>query len=124
MDKGIPSGIYKKHILELYRNPSNFGELKNFTSQATEHNSICGDEITVQLFVKEGRVVNAKFSGSGCTLSMVSASLLTSKIKGMKAKDVKNLDKEEVRKLFKTKLNNSRIKCILLPLEAIKKALK
>ena len=124
MEQGIPETMYKKHILELYKNPSNFGTLKNPTHSGTEYNSICGDEISVQLSVKNEKVADVKFSGSGCALSLVSASLLTSKIKGMKTEDIKNLNKEEIRKLFKTKISSLRIKCVLLPLEAVKKALK
>ena len=124
MEKINYENIYPRHILELYKNPSNFGLLENPTHESTEYNSICGDEITVQILVKDGKISNAKFSGSGCVLSIVVASLLTNKIKGMKIKDVKNLDKDDIKKLFKTKINSARIKCALLPLEATKKALK
>jgi len=124
MERGIPESMYRKHILELYKNPSNFGILKNATCSGTECNSVCGDEITVQMITKDGIVKDAKFSGSGCALSLVAASLLTSKIKGRKIESIKNLNKEEIRKLFKTKISSSRIKCMFLPLEAVKKALK
>ncbi|MCX6749319.1 MAG: iron-sulfur cluster assembly scaffold protein [Candidatus Pacearchaeota archaeon] len=124
MEQGIPETLYSKHILELYKNPSNFGMLKNPTHSRTEYNSICGDEITVQLEVKNGIAKDVKFSGSGCVLSLVSASLLTSKIKGMKTEAIKKMNKDDIKELFKTKINNSRIKCVLLPLEAVKKALK
>jgi len=124
MEQGIPETLYSKHILELYKNPSNFGILKNPTNFHTEYNSICGDEITVNLIVKNNVVKDAKFSGSGCAISLVSASLLTSKIRGMKIEAIKKMNKDDIKELFKTKINNSRIKCVLLPLEAVKKALK
>jgi len=115
---------YKKHIIELWKNPKNFGALISPTHELTEHNSICGDEITVQIRAKDGRIEDAKFSGSGCVLSVVSASLLTDKIKGMKTKDVEKLGKEDIKKLLNTKIHSSRMKCACLPLEATKKALK
>jgi len=62
MERGIPSSMYREHILELYKSPSNFGILKNATSEATEYNSICGDEITVQLLIKNKNISNVKFS--------------------------------------------------------------
>jgi nitrogen fixation NifU-like protein len=124
MEQGIPETMYKKHILELYKNPSNFGILKNATHSGTEYNSVCGDEITVNLIIKDNIIKDAKFSGSGCAISLVSASLLTEKIKGMNKKDIKSLNSGDIKKLFKTKMSNSRIKCMLLPLEAVKKALK
>ena len=124
MERGIPSSMYREHILELYKSPSNFGILENVTSEATEYNSICGDEITVQVLVKDGKISNVKFSGSGCVLSMVASSLLTEKIRGMKIKDVMKLEKKDILKLLKIHIISSRIKCALLSLEATKKALK
>ena len=124
MEKGIPSDMYKEHILELYRHPSNFGILKNVTHTKTEYNSLCGDEITVQLLVKKGIVKDVKFNGSGCVISMVSASLLTEKIKGMNIENIKKLDRRDILKLLEVSINPARIKCVLLPLEATKRALR
>jgi len=124
MEKGIPSSMYREHILELYKSPSNFGILENSTNEATEYNSICGDEITVQILIKNGKISNVKFSGSGCVLSIVASSLLTEKIKGMKIKEVMKLEKKDILKLLKIPIISSRIKCALLPLKATKKALK
>ena len=119
----IPEDMYKEHILELYRSPSNFGMLEKPTSEATEYNSVCGDEITVQIKIKNGKVVDVKFSGSGCVISMVASSLLTDKIKGMTVDSIKKLTNEDIMKLLKIKITPARIKCALLSLEATKKAL-
>lgn len=124
MEEGIPSDMYKEHILELYKSPSNFGTLKNPSHKKTAYNSVCGDEITVNLFVKNDIVKEVKFSGSGCVISIVSASLLTNKIKGMKISDVKKIKVEGVIESLKIKLNLARVKCALLGLEAVKGAVK
>jgi nitrogen fixation NifU-like protein len=117
------SSMYREHILDLYKNPSNFGELKNPTHEHTEHNTLCGDEITVQIKEDNGKVKDVKFNGSGCVMSMVSASLFTDKIKGMEIKDVEKLGKDDILKLLKIKINPGRMKCVLLPLEAVKHSL-
>lgn len=124
MEEGIPSDMYKEHILELYKSPSNFGTLKNPSHEKTAFNSVCGDEITVQLIVKNETVKDIKFSGSGCVISMVASSLLTEKIKGSKISDIRNLKAEDVLKLLNIKLNPARVKCALLGFEAVKGALK
>jgi len=124
MHKEIPSSMYREHILELYKSPSNFGILENATSEATEYNSICGDEITVQLLIKNKKISNVKFSGSGCVISLVSSSLLTDKLKGMRIKDAMNLEKKDILGSLKVPIISSRIKCALLPIQAMKKALK
>ncbi len=124
MHKEIPNSMYREHILELYKSPSNFGILENVTNEVTEYNSICGDEITIQILVKDGKISNVKFNGSGCVISLVSSSLLTEKIKGMKIIDSMKLEKKDVLKLLRVPINRSRIKCALLPIQAMKKALK
>src|SRR3972149_710605 len=101
----IPEDMYREHILELYRNPSNFGLLKNPSKEATEYNSVCGDEITVQLLVdSNGRVKDAKFSGSGCAISTVSSSLITNKVKGMSVSEIEKMNNEDIVALMGIKI--------------------
>lgn len=116
--------MYREHILDMYRNPSNYGEIKNPTGEKTEHNSLCGDEITIQMKTDKNKINDIKFSGSGCVISMVSASLLTNELKGKKIEDAKNIGKEDVLKLLGVKINPARIKCALLSLEAVRGALR
>jgi len=120
----IPEDMYREHILELYKSPSNFGTLKNKTHEKTAYNSVCGDEVTVQLLVKDNIVKDIKFSGSGCVISMVASSMLTDKIKGMAVDAIKNMKGEDVLGLLNMKLNLARVKCALLSFEAVKGALK
>lgn len=124
MEQGIPSDMYREHIMDLYKNPSNFGIMKNPTHKKTEYNSLCGDEITVQLRVKDGKVKDVKFNGSGCVISMVSASLITEKIKEMSTEEIKKLNNKDILDLLKIRISPARIKCALLPLEATKRALR
>ncbi len=116
--------MYKEHIMELYKSPANYGELENPTHKHTETNSSCGDEITMHFIVKNGKIFDVKFSGSGCVMSIVSSSLLTDKIKGMKIEDAKKLTKDDVLKLLKINVNPARLKCVTVPLYAIKNSLK
>ena len=117
--------MYREHILELYRSPSNFGLLKEFSHEATEYNTVCGDEITVQLKVdKSGKIIDAKFSGSGCVVSMVSSSMLTDKMKGMRIEEIMKMTSKDIMKILKMNITPARIKCALLPLEATKNALR
>lgn len=120
----LTDDMYREHILELYKNPSNFGTLKNPSHEKTAYNSVCGDEISVQMLVKGDLVKDIKFSGSGCVISMVASSLLTNKIKSMKVSGVKKIRPEEALELLKIKLNPARIKCALLAFEAVKGALE
>ena len=113
----------EKDFLELYKNPQNFGIIKNPTNEATE-TITCGDELTAQLIIKENKIKEIKFKGSGCMICIVAASLLANKVKGMNVEDVKKMNKENILKLLNTKINSSRINCAVLPLKAIKNSLK
>ena len=123
-DENFPERMYKEHILELYKSPENFGIFQNATHKHTETNASCGDEFTMQFIVEDGKIKDVKFYGSGCVMSTVSASLLTSKIKGMGMEEAENLTRDDVLDLLKVKINAGRIKCVLLPLYAVKNALK
>lgn len=121
MEKNLSEEMYREHIMELYKSPQNYGELKNKTHEKTETNSSCGDEITLQLIVKDGKIENAKFQGSGCVMSLVSSSLITDKIKGIELEDARKLTKEDVLELLRIRINPSRMKCVLLPIEALRR---
>ncbi len=121
MNETFSDKLYKEHIMELYKSPKNYGELENHTHEHTETNSSCGDEITLQLVVKNGKIEDVKFQGSGCVMSLVSSSLLTEKIKGMELEEAKKLSKEDILELLKIKINPSRMKCVLLPLENLRR---
>jgi|SRR3989344_7570251 len=116
--------IYKEHILDLYKNPSNKGNLENPTHEFVKSNPLCGDEIRIQLIIKNKKVTNVKFDGEGCAISQASASLLTDKIKNLSMNEIKKFSKKEILDLLKIPISYTRIKCALLPLDAIKEALE
>lgn len=116
--------IYKEHILDLYKNPHNKGNLNNPTHEFSKNNPLCGDEIKIQLIVNDNKITDVKFSGQGCAISQASASLLTDKIKNINIQKIKKLKKEDVLNLLKIPISYTRIRCALLPLEALKRALE
>lgn len=116
--------IYTEMILDLYKNPRNKGVLETPTNNFSKKNPLCGDEITIQLEIKENKINDVKFSGQGCAISQASASLLTEKIKNMSIEEVKNLNKEDILNLLHIDISPGRLKCALLPLDTLKGALE
>ena len=55
--------MYQEHILENYKDPMNFGTIDNPTNKKRELNPLCGDDITIQLIIKENQVKEIKFKG-------------------------------------------------------------
>jgi nitrogen fixation NifU-like protein len=113
--------IYKERILELYSERPNFGELKEKTHEITYVNPSCNDEITIELKVDRGKILDAKFRGKLCFVSMVSAEVLIENIKGMNIEEIKKLRKEDIDKFMGVEITSTRTGCELFPLDALKK---
>lgn len=116
--------LYTEIILDLYKNPLNKGNLENPTHEFFKNNPLCGDEIKIQLIVNDNKIKEVKFNGIGCVISQASASLLTNKIKNMSIENVKNLKKEDVLEMLHIPISQPRLRCALLPLDALRGALE
>ena len=78
--------LYRELILDHARNPRNFGKLDSATHRAEGINPLCGDKLKLYLEVDDdSRITNARFEGSGCAISVASASLLTETVIGVPA---------------------------------------
>ncbi len=115
--------IYQDVILEYYRNPRNFGHLKHHTAKVSVNNPLCGDTIQMELAINDGIVTDIAYSGTGCAISQASASMLTEQVKGKSKESLENLDKDFVLGMLGIELSPNRLKCALLSLEALKKAI-
>ena len=118
--------IYQEFIIELYKKPLNYGVIENPDFKAEVHNPTCGDNIVLYLKVENEIIADAKHSGKGCAISQASASLLTEYLRGKRIDEVKDLTKEDILDMIKINLtkNPTRMRCALLPLDALKIALK
>ena len=65
--------------------------MENATHSLEGVNPSCGDDITLQLRVKDGRIEDAGFIGSGCAISQASASLMIDLVKGRSVEDARRL---------------------------------
>lgn len=120
------SSMYTEKIVEHYKNPKNYGRIDGAHVVAKEANDACGDEVSVYLCLDDsGRVSDVSFEGNSCILCKASASILSEFIKGKTTEDVQKIGAREVTELLGLPdLRGSRLSCVLLPLEAIKSALK
>jgi nitrogen fixation NifU-like protein len=84
--------LYREIVLDHYRNPRNKGELPVPPAVRSEGvNPLCGDEIAVYLVVEDGKVVDIKVRGQGCSISQSSASMMSSAVKGKSVDEARAL---------------------------------
>lgn len=114
--------LYRDLILDHYKNPQNFGHLKSPSSTFKLYNSACGDIIQIDLKVLKNKVAKIAFNGEGCAISIASASLLTTYVLGKDVEMIAKIKRDDILKLLGITLTPTRIKCALLPLEVLHKA--
>ncbi len=111
---------YQEQILEHYKDPLNFGLLPDANYVRKEYNPTCGDQFTFSLRVNAAGVVDGVgFEGEGCAVSTAAASLLSEALKGMPLDSVLQLQPQVVLDLLGIELGPTRLKCALLPLQAV-----
>lgn len=74
--------LYQEVIVDHNRSPRNFGKLENADDQLEGFNPLCGDRLTLYLKMDNDRIGDISFDGSGCAISVASASLMTEALKG------------------------------------------
>lgn len=115
--------VYKDHILDHYKNPRNYGKIKNPDFCHEEQNIFCGDSIEIFGLLDKDKIQHIKFTGRGCVISQAVASLLLENIQGTSKKGIEKISVEDIVKLLGVKLSPTRLKCAELPLLALKKAI-
>jgi len=115
--------LYRDYILEHYRRPHNFGALEYANASHEGANPLCGDRITLQLRLSDGKIAGVGFTGRGCAISQASASLLTDEIKGKSAQDAAAMTSQDVLDLLGIEISPARLKCALLSLETLQHAI-
>ena len=73
--------LYRQTVLDHSRHPRNFLRLEPADRVVVGHNPLCGDKLTLYLRLEDDRIENLAFEGTGCAISMASASIMTESVK-------------------------------------------
>ena len=74
--------LYQQVILDHNKSPRNFRKMDSANHFGEGYNPLCGDKIDIYLLLKNDKIEDVSFQGSGCAISKASASLMSSFIKG------------------------------------------
>ena len=124
-------------VLKIAANTDNNRSIKNRTHVSKLKNSLCGDEMQVELILKNEKILHVGYQGKSCVYCQASASLLSKiSINNQKEKLKDLCDKAELyfddnikitekawislKKLI-NKENVNKKDCILLPFKTLKK---
>lgn len=120
--------LYQEIILAHYKEPRNFGSVKNFDQEITEANQSCGDvfRFQVKFIERKGQwiVEQIKFQGQGCAISTAAGSMLMEQLVGKPVDEIRALNEADMQDLIGAEVTATRLKCLLLPLRAVKKLIK
>jgi len=84
--------LYQDIILDHGKSPRNFGKCLGYNSEAKGYNPLCGDLVQVYLKLNDKKKVeDLTFEGSGCAISMASASIMTDLVKGKSCEVAKKI---------------------------------
>ncbi len=85
------ASLYQELILEHYRHPRNQGELPEADVDIRMNNPTCGDDVHLQLHVEGGTIRDVKFTGTGCSISQASISMMTQLLAGRTPEEARGL---------------------------------
>lgn len=142
-DEAEVHDLYRELILDHSRNPRHFGKLENATHTADGINPLCGDKLKIYVRVgTDGSIESTCFEGSGCAISVASASLMTGTVTGLNVDtadaccdaittrltdggngEVSGINLEKIRALDGVREFPSRVKCATLAWHALHAAL-
>ena len=131
--------LYQEVILDHSKNPCNFGVLEQYTCTAEGNNPMCGDRLTVYVDIKDDVVSDVSFQARGCAISVASASIMSTIIKGKTIEEVNVLfdkfnalctglegddddDSERLRVLSGVSKFPTRVKCATMSWHAVREA--
>lgn len=116
--------MYQENILDHYAHPRNKGRLDHPDLRAKERNPLCGDEIEVFVALDaERKIADVKFEGQGCAISQAAISMLSGELKGRTLDELERMTADDVKELILVPLSPVRLKCAVLSLQAMHKAL-
>lgn len=83
--------LYRKDLLRLAADAAGAGRLAHPDASATAHNPACGDRVTVDVQVQDGRVTALAHHTQACVLTQASAAILGAEAQGLSPAEIRAL---------------------------------
>ncbi|MBO5712390.1 MAG: SUF system NifU family Fe-S cluster assembly protein [Acholeplasmatales bacterium] len=84
--------LYRAVIMDHYKSPRNKGLVKASPFHFVHlNNPSCGDDMNVEILIKDGKVEEVHHDGHGCSICCSSASVMTETLKGKTVEEARLL---------------------------------
>ncbi len=118
--------IYSKQTLKHFRNPHNYGEIKDADGIGEAGNIICGDLMNLYIVVKKDKkgkeiITSVKFKTYGCAAAIATSSVITDLVKGKTIDEALKVSKNDIVDTLKG-LPPIKIHCSVLAIDALDEA--
>lgn len=87
----MTDNFYDEVLLDHNLHPQHFHELPCETCSHAGMNPSCGDEITLHLQIKDGRIADGSYTGAGCAISQASADIMLDLVIGKTPEEARHL---------------------------------
>ncbi len=118
--------MYSDQTIKHFRNPHNFGEIKNPSGKGEAGNIICGDVMSLYINVinERGREIikDVKFKTYGCAAAIATSSAITDLVKGKTIDEALKIGKQDIVD-FLNGLPPIKIHCSILAIDALWEAI-
>jgi nitrogen fixation NifU-like protein len=74
--------LYRQQVLQHAKSPIHFRRVEQATYTVPGHNPLCGDKLELYVSLSDTTVDDVSFQGTGCAISMASASMLAEMLSG------------------------------------------
>jgi len=112
--------LYNQKLIDHYHNPRNSKKLEYPDFDSVAFNPLCGDKIYLEIKLDGNLIVEIGFRGEGCIISLATASMLFETMHNRTIQSLDLVSEKDVLELIKLELGINRLKCAILPLEALK----
>ena len=132
--------LYRREILRLARDDAHRGRLEAADATATVDNPLCGDRVTIDLALDDGRIEGIRHHTRGCVLCNAAAAVVAAHAGGSAAAELRSVAASleallagdghafdepwrELAIFAPVAGHRSRHACVLLPFQAVIEAL-
>jgi nitrogen fixation NifU-like protein len=116
-------GLYTPKVMEAFKDPHNYGKIKNPSGVGKVGNIVCGDVMWLYIKVdKNEKITDIKFETFGCVAAIATSSTITDLVKGKTIKDALKITKDNIVKSLGG-LPKVKYHCSILAVDALVEAI-